>query len=586
MQMKNQNKNIDEKSPFYLSQKVIFLKDFCCNICNKRVASWSSLQRHIRNHHPHEQTPHKPHLSNSSTTQTQHKQPSFTLSTSRSDQGSKSKQTQHTTLALTYSQPSRTTRRTTHEQKLNQYNIYSKINQHYTKKDITKFAIFKNLHDYLEYKDSLKIDPKTKKLIKEKNQTGRLPNYNRSHWGILVKFFNFVKTYEDITTISLTPLLCPKRLEYFIKHLQRNYKNNTINNQLSHMANIYDWLANFGHGLSHKDATTFNRHKKYCLTVANTHRWLYTVETSHSRSETDKVNDGSFLDPEEAKIFFRYILEEWIEKKKNFEEASTVNKEKCARKMQDIIITLVAILSGGQRRQVISNLTIDSFTIINELGGFGTKIQKEKQDRAHGGIIPMNNQLVGFIQYFLTYIRPALKPNKGVIAQWINQNGNAMKQETVTNRLTRTIKEFDKGLSINFLELRRWFISCTMKDISTNKKERDIISSLELYLNTSSGVIEKHYDRSTKVEQIRKVGQEMNSYLMDMQGLNLLASENQKAKNETDMITVESKQRKRKIRIDYKEKIWESQIPKEKKPKQKEKKLKSYHHTGGMTNSL
>jgi len=79
-----------KKALFISLKKWFFLKDFCCNICNKRVASWSSLQRHIRNHHPHEQTPHKPHLSNSSTTQTQHKQPSFTLSTSRSDQGSKS----------------------------------------------------------------------------------------------------------------------------------------------------------------------------------------------------------------------------------------------------------------------------------------------------------------------------------------------------------------------------------------------------------------------------------------------------------------------------------------------------------------
>jgi hypothetical protein len=112
-----------------------------------------------------------------------------------------------------------------------------------------------------------------------------------------------------------------------------------------------------------------------------------------------------------------------------------------------------------------------------------------------------------------------LKPNKGVLAMWINQNGDPLEYDTYRKILQATIMELlnDKTKKIGALAFRRIIPTvCFENEIKLKgesvKDFRDKYASL---INTSTTVLEQHYMRGQTLQQQEKVIEAVEKGILD-----------------------------------------------------------------------
>ena len=128
------------------------------------------------------------------------------------------------------------------------------------------------------------------------------------------------------------------------------------------------------------------------------------------------------------------------------------------------------------------------------------------------------------IKYFISDVRPILKPKRGVIALWINQRGRPVEENTFLPLLKTTISEYFPNKYITGLDFRRIIPSLLYEDEDGNPiiPESEVDNFLTNYaglVNTSKQILKNHYIRSVRINHHRKLLKKI-----DLQFLNTLES--------------------------------------------------------------
>lgn len=200
---------------------------------------------------------------------------------------------------------------------------------------------------------------------------------------------------------------------------------------------------------------------------------------------------------------------------------------KWALNMQKYCVCIFMVLSGGLRRQVISEVNVDSIVVTDK--EFCINLDRvEKTTRGKGVIsLPLCPALKPVLCIFINRVRPILSgiqrdvavapmlykefgntpmdTNKEVRSLWISKTGFALEKNQFTYILKSVANKFHPHLTnITPLTFRRMTITSIMNRLSDNGIEMEgFIAKFESYLNTSKAMFQKHYNRGSNKETFR-----------------------------------------------------------------------------------
>lgn len=178
----------------------------------------------------------------------------------------------------------------------------------------------------------------------------------------------------------------------------------------------------------------------YSKVIPNIQRWLKDErQRERAKVEISRINyddeeellkKGEWLTDEEFKELYSFGLKEILSLLDKYKEDHRYESDyeldwdrEDAEWFMSVLITLLHFVIGGQRRQVVLQMTMEDFKKDKE-GQVWCKVGMEKKLRLQakdGVFIP--NYIAEILDYYMMTIRPYLNPKKHVIALWINRNG-------------------------------------------------------------------------------------------------------------------------------------------------------------------
>ena len=205
----------------------------------------------------------------------------------------------------------------------------------------------------------------------------------------------------------------------------------------------------------------------------------------------DLFDFGHFINDDEFTLLIIYILEQ-IKIFINIKDKSL----KETFKLQYLCFTIISLLDGGQRREVISRLQIDSL-IQEQDSKYYIKKQTEKRNRGNSHEIPILEISAYLIQLWKKERKTLLEREESIISLWITKKLKPKRPNKMIEKMILILKEFNPCLQLHKMDLRRLRIS------SLFEKEQENISILDSnlvlaanYLNTSLDCIRNNYNRS------------------------------------------------------------------------------------------
>lgn len=175
------------------------------------------------------------------------------------------------------------------------------------------------------------------------------------------------------------------------------------------------------------------------------------------------------------------------------------------------------MLNGGLRREILAGLRLDRLIWTDKAETLMAIVEAEKVARSKTNRVPLCIYLKPFIEFFISYVRPALliatpdvKQNDTILGLWISYFGHAMEYDNYSKSIITVSQEFHPTLRLTSLSFRRAFITAFFKgQISYQGSFDDFMRRLSVFLNVSPQVMETHYNRYSALSDNVTVQQAM-----------------------------------------------------------------------------
>jgi len=269
----------------------------------------------------------------------------------------------------------------------------------------------------------------------------------------IFQFVRFCKLFEPDRDICFEWFICKRRIEKYLHFLEDIGK---AANTVANHAKSHDHFLKFA-----MCEIEVLENETYLRVIPQLQRWLKEerqrerakVEVSRNDydDEEELLKKGKWLTENELRKLYAYILQQISDLLDEYKETPINDNNNDSDNSDDIsdtsdtdsvyelewnvedaewfqanLITLLHFVIGGQRRQVIIQMTTKDFKI-DAQGKMWCKVGVEKKQRlqAKDGIfIPPYVSVI--LEYYMKEVRPCLNPKKHVISLWINRNGNPL----------------------------------------------------------------------------------------------------------------------------------------------------------------
>jgi hypothetical protein len=210
----------------------------------------------------------------------------------------------------------------------------------------------------------------------------------------------------------------------------------------------------------------------------------------------DLVQTGHFMEEVEFSLFIMYLLQHTkhiLEKK---DKSTHVLFE-----LQFHCYALMSLLDGGQRREVVARLQIDS--LLRKESHFFLKKLIEKRGRGNAHEVPLLDISALLFLVWKRERKILLEKNglkeDAVMSLWITEHFKPARPDVLMREMKKLLKQFNPCLQMTKLDLRRWRITSLFERMETqhsqlNQMDMDLVL-VSNYLNTSLTCIRNHYNR-------------------------------------------------------------------------------------------
>ena len=249
-----------------------------------------------------------------------------------------------------------------------------------------------------------------------------------------------------------------------------------------------------------KSFKTFTTFQPYQQEMIQTSSFL-DIECSNKKGQSfnkwrpnseELFDFGHFMDDEEFNLLIIYLLEQTqkllVVENKSMKETF---------RFQYLCITVISLLDGGQRREVITRLKVDS--LIQKDSKYYLQKQTEKRNRGNSHEIPIFSISAYLIQLWKKERKTLLEREDSIVSLWITKQLKPYRPGKLIEKMQLLFKEFNPCLQMHKMDLRRLKISSLFqKEQSVSKLDLDI-AIVANYLNTSLDCIRNNYNRSIKL---------------------------------------------------------------------------------------
>ena len=360
----------------------------------------------------------------------------------------------------------------------------------------------------------------------------------------LGQFFHFVVLFEapfqdedpEELPLTLEMLLCPIRMRAFGTFLTLSERApQTVCNRMTHLGGVLKQMK-----ANPRVAKKYGARIKASRQVADEVRRAAAARVPRTRAEedgmADKVRAGRmFASRDEHDAFTRWCLNLFDEGIKSYEERDGELDLKRAGLMQSIVATLMMDFSGGQRRQVIAELTMEGIDWCSHREWAKKQLTirpgVEKVNRLTRGRLPLPNFLRGHVAVLTQIVRPVLlgrrralwlrararEPERegeefvptAVEGLWIDAHGGAMRPQAFTKALAKLSATFNPHLHIVPRSYRYTYLTDVDRLLSDwDPADGDLERSVSEFVNARRDVRHDNYDRSCPTDRHVRV-QEM-----------------------------------------------------------------------------
>ncbi len=217
------------------------------------------------------------------------------------------------------------------------------------------------------------------------------------------------------------------------------------------------------------------------------------------------LESGHFIEEEESSLLIMDLLQKTRSHTQKLQQPYVVKSIHNVLQLQYLCYTLMSLLDGGLRREVVARLQIDS--LIQKNGQFFLKKLVEKRNRGNTHEAPLF-EISGFLFLLWKRERKVLLERNGmkedsIMSLWISCHLKPARPDIMVDKMKLLIKEFNPCLQMNKLDLRRWRISSVFERHESqgpnmngcNETMSEDLVLLANYLNTSMDCIRNHYNR-------------------------------------------------------------------------------------------
>eukprot|EP01114_Cavostelium_apophysatum_P005576 TRINITY_DN16766_c0_g1_i1.p1 TRINITY_DN16766_c0_g1~~TRINITY_DN16766_c0_g1_i1.p1 ORF type:complete len:782 (-),score=113.36 TRINITY_DN16766_c0_g1_i1:56-2401(-) len=320
-------------------------------------------------------------------------------------------------------------------------------------------------------------------------------------------------------------------------HSQYKIKTATLVNKMVYIVTYLKWKS------TRYDTTVEQAQKIQCiLRYVRDERQSFKnaldQEASNQPSADDLLKKGAFLSPEEMSDLLVKCLETvhpHMERTTEHPQYRPTIKE--AETIQDAITTMCCFTIGGQRKQVIINMTIKNVYFDKTLKMYIYKLGKEKIKRQSLSTLPLPPWLGAVIHWFKKTVRPVLNPFDKVISLWISKRRRPLDSAGFAKRIRKFVASKIPGKDhITPIVFRRitatYSFSRKLKEAGNNIQ--DFLSNYALLVNTSPKILTKHYIRYNHIAENLSLIHETNNMWLNNSAKCFIGSMNQMFRDQQD----------------------------------------------------
>ena len=325
--------------------------------------------------------------------------------------------------------------------------------------------------------------------------------------------------------LTMEMLLCPIRIAAFGRFLTlSNRAPLTIRNRMLHIVGVLKQMKDtpelaepYGHRIraAKRAAGEVRR-----AAMARVPKIQATEESMAEMVRTGRM----FASAQEHDTFNRWLFRVFAEGIAALEKQKGRLGLEQAALMQAVVATLMMDFSGGQRRQVIAELTVDGIDWCSyanwqqrQLKQLSVRPGVEKVNRLSRGKLPLPNFLRGHVAVLLELVRPALlqrrrrsvilstqdpEPLVEVKALWIDAYGRAMQPSSFSQMLGRLSARFNPHLHILPKAYRYTYLTNVDSLLAEwNPVDGDAERCVTDFANATQQVRRDNYDRSCPMDR-------------------------------------------------------------------------------------